>query len=288
MNGRGGVLIDRATQRWVAATGRRIDLTTQRWLDGPVGREVDIGGTWLGDEVRRVAGIAVTEHDQGLLPVMSVLDRDDFRTGDLHPDIVDFYEHTRRWRMDVWSQWSPVFLPGAWGLMALFARRLQQFSLPLRPLDLSRGMTSRVTQVATPSGEVIGAAWERTVVRTGEQVYAGWYGVTALPGRRWRSVRVVFPLPNGSLQVFLRPDLAPGGALRLTSGPGRFGDDGAYLVVARGRGDSPVARRIPIAETFEVYVDDDGVLRADHHLRMWRASVLRLHYRLTRAPVGVG
>ena len=33
-------------------------------------------------------------------------------------------------------------------------------------------------------------------------------------------------------------------------------------------------------EEFHVYVDDEGVLRTDHVLRLWSATAVRLHYRL--------
>lgn len=39
-------------------------------------------------------------------------------------------------------------------------------------------------------------------------------------------------------------------------------------------------RRAPVAECFEVYVDDEGVLRTDHDLRLRTLPVLRLHHRL--------
>lgn len=112
MNGRGS-LIDRATQRWVRATGRRVDLSVDHWLDGTVGRTESINTSWLDDETSRLGGSVASDPDQGLLPSMALLDRGEFWVADLHDDVVHFYEHTRAWRMDVWSQWSPSFLPGA-------------------------------------------------------------------------------------------------------------------------------------------------------------------------------
>ena len=70
------------------------------------------------------------------------------------------------------------------------------------------------------------------------------------------------------------------GALLLESPGGRFGDDGAYIVV---RGSGAHAARVPLHETFHVYVDPYGVLRTDHEVRLWSASALRLHYKLERA-----
>lgn len=39
-----GALVDRTTQRWVRATGRRVALDECPWLRGPVG-DVDVIGT---------------------------------------------------------------------------------------------------------------------------------------------------------------------------------------------------------------------------------------------------
>ena len=81
------------------------------------------------------------------------------------------------------------------------------------------------------------------------------------------------------MQVFLRPRILPSGALELSSPTGRFGDDGAYVTVSEN---GPAhAARVPLHERFTVFVDEQGVLRTDHHLQLWSASVLRLHYKLT-------
>ncbi len=40
--------------------------------------------------------------------------------------------------------------------------------------------------------------------------------------------------------------------------------------------------RVPIHERFRVYVDERGILRTDHELRLYRALALRLHYRLEK------
>lgn len=72
------------------------------------------------------------------------------------------------------------------------------------------------------------------------------------------------------------------GALELSSPAGSFGEDGAYVVV-EGQGRTHAARA-PIHEAFRVYVDAEGVLRTDHQLRLWSATVVRLHYKLV--PVG--
>jgi len=191
-----------------------------------------------------------------------------------------FYERTSDWRLDVWSQWCPVAWPFGWLVSSVFARRLEQLNLPLRPLDVARGMDSRVRTVVDADARQLGAAWLRNLRATGQTIYSGWYSTTRLPGSDRPSIRVVFPLPNGSVTVFLRPENGDAGSVRLVSPMGRFGENGAYLIVAGDDGKTAWVRRVPVAEQFTVYVDEEGVLRTDHELNLWTIPVIRLHYRM--------
>ena len=275
-----GFLIDRVTQAWVRATGRRVSFDEHPWLLGPVGHPRVIADEWLQREAQRLGGTLSV--GGGLLAPMSDLAGTAFDASLLAPPVVDFYEHTSDWRLEVWSQWCPVAWPFGWLVGALFAQRLQQLSLPLRPLDAAFGMDSRVFTLQSPEGRQLGAAWLRTLRSTGQTVYSGWYGTARLPNTDGPSVRVVFPLPNGSVMVFLRPEVRPDGALVLTSPLGTFGDNGAYLIVSRPDGYSGWARRVPLAEHFTVWLDEKGVLRTDHVLSLWHVPMIRLHYRLER------
>jgi len=274
-----GAPIDRLTQTWVRATGRTVHLDDCPWLDVPAGDPVRIGDEWLSREATRLR--ANTREGGGLLGSLSDLAGDGFDPAQLHPTIVDFYEHTTDWQLDVWSQWCPAALPFGWLLSLVFARRLQQLALPLRPLDVAHGMESRVVALRDDSGAQLGAAWLRTLRSTGQVVYSGWYGIAQLPAQSRRSLRVAFPLPNGSVTVFLRPSSDASGSLLLTSPLERFGADGAYLIVRDNSARASV-RRVPLAEQFRVYVDDRGVLRTDHALNLWSIPALRFHYRMER------
>lgn len=144
-------------------------------------------------------------------------------------------------------------------------------------------MTSQVLLLRSSGQEHLGTAWQRTLRATGATVFGGFYGVVQLPGAARPSIRVVFPLPNGSLTVLLRPEAGEDGSLHLWSTAGAFGEDGAYLVVRPDAGEHAWVRRVPLHEHFHVFVDPDGILRCDHELRLGRAEVLHLHYRLERA-----
>jgi len=276
MNERGS-LVDRGTQTWVKATGRTVPLTTFPWLNGPVGDPSRIGDTWIEREGDRLGG--QLREGGGLLGSFDDLASDRFDPAQLVPAVVEFYENTVDWRLDVWSQWCPFMFPGGWFLSIVFARRLQQLALPLRPLDVALGMDSRVVSCVDDGGAQLGAAWLRTLRSTGQTVYSGWYGITQLPLPRGPSVRVMFPLPNGSLAIFLEPSVDAEGALHLTSPIARFGDNGAYLIVERGPAMVSV-RRVPLFERFRVFLDNEGILRADHAVDLGPIPTLRLHYRL--------
>lgn len=274
--------LDRVTRAFWRAVGRPVDLAGEHaWLDAPMHARPVIGDGWTADAAAALGGWPVEgREDAGLLPAMADLDGPGFAAADLRPEVRDFYEHTAAWRMEVWTQWAAAFQPGGELVSRLFGRRVQQLALPTRPLDVAHGMDSRVTVLVDAEGRQRSAAWLRTLRSTGEYVYSGAYSTRRLPGADRPSVHVAFPLEQGNVQVFLRPRVLPGGDLELASPSGRFGGDGAYVVVRVG--DGVHAARAPVHETFRVYVDRDGVLRTDHELRIWGATAVRLHYKLER------
>ena len=275
-------LLDLGSRKFWRLTGRVVDLQgDEAWLDAPMSRSARVADGWLDGEATR-SGWVLDQHDPraGLLPSMSMLDGPGFDSARLRPEIRDFYEHTAAWGMEVWTSWSPLFWPAGELVARLYGRRVEQLALPMRPLDVAHGMDSQVTLIRDVDGGQIAAAWMRTLRSSGRHVFSGSYSARALPGADRPSVHVAFPLESGNVQVFLRPSITEGGGLVLESPPGGFGQDGAYVVVRDSR---DFAARVPLHETFQVYVDDRGVLRTDHELRLRRMLALRLHYKLERA-----
>ncbi|MDB5306916.1 MAG: hypothetical protein JWO38_1118 [Gemmataceae bacterium] len=283
-----GNSVDWATQKWVQATGRRVDLAEHPWLDGPVGSTRGIGADYF-DRWAAAAGLRVTRHrsGKGLLPSFAALAGGGFDPAAVDPAVGEFYERAADFDPDVWSEWSGLFRPFASLVTALFSRRLGQLNLPLDPLDASWGMTSEVIEVADPaSGQVRANAWVRTLVKTGGIVYVGSYSVAAMPGAAGPCVKTVFPLPNGNAVVILRPHAEPDGSLVLASAGRRFGDPGFYLVV-HGPGGVRARYVRSFRERIRVYPAGKGVVRADHTMSLWGLQCLHLHYRLRRRePVG--
>ena len=237
-----------------------------------------VGDRWLLAEADRVGGRILPEDGEaGLLASMSSLDGPGFSAEHLDSRVRDFYEHTARWRMEAWTSWSPAFWPGGELVSRLFGRRVQQLALPMRPLDVAHGIDSKVSVIADAEGNQLAAAWLRTLRATEDYVFSGCYSLRSLPGADRPSIHVAFPLESGNVQAFLRP-YAVDGALILQSPRGRFGGDGTYVVAEDGG--RAFAARVPLHETFRVYVDPDGVLRTDHVLKLWNTAAVRLHYKL--------
>jgi hypothetical protein len=275
-----GNIFDLVTQAWVRRTGRKVSFAAYPWLLGPTGDANQIDDGWLHREAENLGGDLI--EGGGLLDRMTDMGSGDFDPGLLARPIVDFYERTSEWRMEVRCQWSAAAWPFGWFLSSVFSQRLRQLNLPLRSLDTTRGIDSRIVVVRDQNESRLGAAWLRTLRATGQTIYSGRYGTTTLPDSHCPSLRVVFPLPNGNVTAFLRPEVRPDGALVLASPIGPFGTEGAHLVVARPDRVSGWVRRVPLAEEFVVSVDGEGALRADHNLRLWRIPVFQLHYRMAK------
>jgi len=273
---------DRVSRALMLATSKRVPRDSVPWLLGPMAGQDVVGHGWVERVASELGGRTSRGDDHGLLPSFEALRGPAFEPSAVDPRVADFYEHTAGWVLDLWSEWSAVAWPFGRAITALWSQRLQQLSLPMRPLDVSMGMDSEVVHLHDADDRVVGAAWLRTMRKTGETTYSGQYGVARLPGSTQPVVRVVFPLPIGWLPVFLTPEADRDGGFHLHSRVGPFGSEGAYLVMDRFDGTVNV-RRLPLTEHFHVYADADGDLRCDHSLRLDRVPAVRLHYRMRRA-----
>jgi hypothetical protein len=278
-------VLDWVTQRWVQYTGRRVILAENAWLDGPVGEPRGIGADFF-NRLAEAQGLRVQRGEPagGLLPDFHALRGPSFDPSAVHPSVAAFYERTASYDLDVWAEWAGFFRPFGRMLAWLFSRRLQQLNVPLSPLDTSRGMTSEIVQLVDPrSGAIRITAWVRRLVGTGNVIYSGSYSLCEVPGFDGPCVRVVFPLPNGNAMVIMRPVAHADGSFSVISSGDAFGHPGFYFTVHGPEG--VWARYLKsFRESIRVYAAPDGVVRADHVLTLWRATFLRLHYRLAVSP----
>ena len=276
-----GYLTDWVTQRWVQITGRTVDLSVEKWLDGPIGKPTGIGENYF-DELALESGLEILKNQAGAgLIEFAQLDGANFKAADVQPEVVDFYEHTSNYDLDAWGQWCGLFRPFGTLLAFIFSRRLQQLNVPLSSLDTSHGVTSEIVQLTdADSGAICYTAWIRKIIGTGNVLYAGSYSTCQIPGYEGNCIKVVFPLPNGNATVIMKPQRNADGSFTLVSSGERFGEPGFYFVV-RNANERISARYLrAMRETIRVYAAEDSVVRADHTLKLWGLTFLKLHYKL--------
>ena len=271
--------------RLIALFGRTRRWRDVPWLAGPVG-EARIGDApYLAVAAREGLTVERQARDGGLVPSFEQLRSDAFDPARVHPLVREFYEHTTRFAMDVWSKsYFPTSI-GLWLLVTTISRQVEQLNFPLSPLDTALGMSSEIISLRRPDGSVRYTGWFRTLGAAARVLYTGFYMTERLPDEAGPCVKVVFPMPHGNATVILRPAVEADGSFTLDSSGGRFGGAGFYRLDARGD-DAVRAWQIKtLKEHFHVYVDAAGVLRCDHAVRFLGLPVLRLHYKIFKSAV---
>jgi len=281
-------LQDWLSQLWVMWRGRRVDQGAIAWLFGPYG-DVDVIADHYIERLAREESLEVERRAEGvgLLDSMEDMLGDDVSRVD--PKVRAFYERTADFGLEVWSEWCWFFRPFAALVQRLYSRRLQQLNLPLRPLDTSRGITSEIVKLRDREGRARYTVWFRILKSTGQVIYSGIYAATQLVDGR-RCAKIVFPLPRGNATVVMGARVDEQGGLELVSSGKGFGDPGFYFLLRDSKGRHYAQYIRSFRERIHVYVDDEGVLRADHTLSLWGITALRLHYkmgRLSRVPAPV-
>ena len=276
-----GYLSDWLTQLWVKSSRIKINPQKEEWLDGPIGEPKLIGESYFKEFANKNNLIIEAGSEKGLVEDFSHLNSSQFNSDKLNSQIINFYENTGRFEMDIWSEWSIPAKPFGWLLSRLFSRRIQQLNLPVSALDSSQGITSKIITLRKESEiapQYVG--WLRKVVKTNNIIYAGAYTSCTPPNLGFECVKVVFPLPNGNATVILWPENMEDGSLKLHSTGNEFGDAGFYLLVYTSR-DQAYAKYVKaIKETIHVYLDENNELRTDHIFKFWGSTFLQLHYRM--------
>jgi hypothetical protein len=257
------------------------------WLAGPIGNKTIGDSTYR--EVCDAEGLAIERNakDGGLVPSFEQLRSPSFDPSKLHPLIREFYEHTTRFAMDVWSQTYFPASVGMWLLVKTISRQVNQLNFPLSPLDTARGMVSEIISMRRPDGTVRYTGWFRTLAEGNNVLYTGFYMTETSPTLGVPCVKVVFPMPDGNATVILKPEVAPDGALILDSSGRTFGDAGFYRMQRAGGDKLRVWQITTLKEHFRVFVDETGTLRCDHTVRFLGMPVLALHYKIFKRADGV-
>ena len=238
--------------------------------------------------VRSLAGVLGGTYtpdvaDVGIVASLDELAGPSFDPAAVDPLVREFYEHTTRFALDIVPQWRLWVRPGYLLYRTLVARPLGQANVPMSQREAQRGVRSRIdTITGLPSGAPAIRGWIRSAADTGEPIYVGIYTTYRRAGYGY--VSVGFPLPQASFTATLAPAARPGAGLVLSS-RSELDQPGHYLTYI-----DPVSADLTtfavrgFAERLDVYVSDDGELRAEHAFWVFGFPFLVLHYRMHRKP----
>jgi hypothetical protein len=270
---------------WVQLTGKLVRKSDVPWLAGPLGGRERIG-SGIYERVAQAENLLIrTPPHAGLLEHFNVLRGPNFNPDAVHPDIRHFYEHAAQYQLDVWSEVSLTGRFFLWLLVEFISRRMDQLNFPISSLEVAKGMTSEVVQLVEPvSGRIVNTGWLRRLKSSGRVIYAGLYSATQLPDEADPCVKVTFPC-RGSANVYLKPVAHADGSFGLVSSGSAFGRTGFYRMIDGGPEYYIVRHVRSLRELFHVYVDAEGVLRTDHSVFFLGLTIIRLHYKMTRASV---
>jgi hypothetical protein len=272
-------------QIWVRVTGKRLGEADAPWLRCPLGERGRIG-TGIYERIARDENLQIrVPAGAGLIPDFNTLRGPDFDPGIIHPAIRHFYEHAAAYHLEVWTEVSLIGRFFLWLLVEFISRRMEQLNFPISSLEVAKGMSSEVVQLIEPSsGRHVYTGWLRRLKSSGHVIYAGLYSVVSVPGEKVPCVKVTFPC-NGSANVYLKPVAHDDGSFGLDSSGSAWGRSGFYRLVRSGTDHWRVRYVKTLHELFHVYVDDEGVLRTEHTISFLGLTIIRLHYKMSPAPV---
>ena len=238
--------LNRLTRRWWRTVGREVHLDgAEAWLDAPMSAGARVRDGWLSAEAARIGGTVVEDRPgAGLIaPTWPHSTAQVSGPTTCSPSSATSTS-TRRcggWRCGRAGRRSSG-RAASLGVAAV-RQALGDLALPMRPLDVARGMDSRVVVIADANGRQHTTGWIRTLRATGEYVYSGPTATAACPAPTATACMWPSRCEAGNVQVFLIPSVGEGGSLWLRSPGDRFGADGANAWWPRSP--PPVTRRRP-------------------------------------------
>lgn len=273
---------DWLTQKWVLLFGRKVAASSAAWLLGPFGEVNGIGRQFIDQLVQKEKLYVDESRDvKGLLRSIKQLNLPAVELMKLDPLVIDFYENTSRYKLQLSVNWNPFFKPFGFLLRLVFSRRIKQLNIPLRATESAAQLKSAVIHLKDKqTHQVKRTVWFRSNQVTDEVVYAGVYETCHLPSEK-TCIKAIFPLPNGSATVILKPSVGQRGELILDSSGRRFGDSGFYFLLRDASGQL-WAKFIRSFRDKLVVEAQNGQITATQTLSLWHIRVLTFVYQMKK------
>jgi len=275
-------LQDWITQQWVILFGNKIDSKEQKWLLGPFGRTNGIGLKFI-DQLAKQERLKIDNQNRnkGLIQSISELNLDKDEILKLSKHVINFYENTANYDLELKVKWNPFFKIFGILLRIIFSKRIQQLNVPIQSIKDSKELTNKIIHLIDPTtNEVKRKIWLRTFKATEQVVYSGVYETCTLPSGK-TCIKAIFPLPNGSATVILAPKVGDNGELILESSGKKIGDSGFYFLLKDSKG-KLWTKFIKSFKDNLVVSSKKEKLTAIQTLTLWNLRVLKFEYNIKK------
>ena len=267
------------TQQWVIWRGRKLDNSKDEWLLGPFGNVNGIGKIFINQLAEKENLVIDKQQSNGLIPEVKKLIVDDRDFERLSNQVVDFYQQTSAYSLGLKVHWNPYFKIFGWLVNRMFSNRINQLNIPLKNNTGDEILESEIINLLDSlSGEIKYTFWLRSFRNSNTVIYTGIYGLCELPNGD-KCVKAIFPLPNGSATVILKPSVTDTGGLILDASGKQFGDAGFYFLMHDTKG-RYWSRYIPsFKDTLHIYSQDEN-LSANQIMKIWGVKILEFNYKI--------
>ena len=273
---------DWITQQWVILFGKKINPKQNKWLIGPFGKTNGIGKRFINQLVENEhLEINHRETNKGLLQSINQLNISEKEQNRLSKSVIDFYENTSAYHLDLTVKWNPFFRIFGVLLKILFSNRIEQLNVPMDNSTSSKELKSEVIQlIDKKTKKVKRTIWLRTFINSKQVVYSGVYETCTIPSGQ-SCIKAVFPLPNGNATVILNPIVGEKGELILKSSGRKFGDSGFYFLLKDSKGNL-WAKFIKSFKDELVVFSKKNSITAKQTLSLWSLRVLTFEYEINK------
>lgn len=270
------------TQQWVIICGRKINPSENTWLFGTFGEVNGIGEKFIHQLAEKEdLTIIRKSNSKGLLDSISSLNLSENEIKKLPKNVIDFYEKTSEYKLQLNVKWNPIFKIFGYVVNRLFSQRINQLNIPTNNIQSSENLTSEIIElVAKNTNEVKYTIWLRKFQSTGKVIYSGIYTTCLLPSGI-TCVKAIFPLPKGNATVILKPSVGEKNELILDSSGNKFGDAGFYFLLNDSKGNC-WSKYIKSFTDKLIVSNENEKLKAKQTLKLWRLKVARFEYEMKK------
>lgn len=273
---------DWVTQQWVIRFGKKINPNQSKWLLGPFGKTDGIGEKFI-QQLAEKENLIIdkSNHKKGLLQSINQLNLTEEEQNELSKEVIDFYENTGNYNLDLDVKWNPYFRMFGGLLKILFSNRIEQLNIPMDNRENSKALKSEIIQLIDEKSQTVKRiVWLRTFIESKQVVYSGVYETCTIPSGR-TCIKAIFPLPNGSATVILNPSVGKKGELILNSSGKKIGDSGFYFLLQDAQ-NNVWAKFVKSFKDELIVCSKNEKITAIQTLTLWNLKVLTFTYNIQK------